>query len=161
VLGALGEATIVTRKGKVEQFLIEDGDVVPRGKSSTNFLRGTNEELPTVGDFRPLGNTSPALKTSGDFICGEGSTPSAWQSPQIAVFKGSFKGKAAIGMMLECGSKVRLECQRGQAVEGIKINLSNVSVLEASLAKRLSKMSGVEEKMASPGSESPDGFIAI
>jgi len=162
VMGAGGEATIATRTGKVERFVLEDGEVVSREQSPTNFIRGAGDEFPSVGDFTPPGNTSSLMRTSGDFTVGEGTEPIAWHSPQIAVVRGAYKGKHAMGMMLEYGSKSRLESQRARTVvEGIKISLGNSSVLEASLSTKMARLGTFDEKRAAPGSESPDGFIAI
>ena len=162
LLGTGGEAYIATRAGKVESFIIDQGVATSTGKSSVNFIRGTNEEFPRKSDLTRLGGvTLSVAKTSGDFLIDEGSQPKVWHSPQVAIYKGSFKGKHISGMMLECGSKSRLESQRGRGFDGIRINMSSTSVIEASLSKKLSKMSSIEEKRSAPGSESPDGFIAI
>ena len=156
-----GQALIATRAGKVEAFVVEQGVAISTGKSASNFIRGAGEEFPTKSELTRLRSVAYAAKTSGDFSTEEGTQPKAWNSPQVAIYKGSFKGKHTIGMILECASKVRLESQRGIGFDGIKINLGSVSVIEASLSKKLSKMSSVDDKRSAPGSESPDGFIAI
>ena len=159
LLEAGGEAMVATRAGLIEVFTVENGNGICKGKSACNFVRGASGVFPTSGEFTLKTNNTGVLRTSGDYVTGEGDEPKAWYSPQLDIYKGSFAGDVATGSMIECATKTRLDPQRGRSYEGVKVKLTNKSMIESSLAMRLPKHA--DEATCAPGSESPDGFIAI